>query len=51
MRLHFIAEAKEKLDLVDLPYELSGLQPVMSKNSVQYHYDILSRGYVDKFNR
>jgi Fe-Mn family superoxide dismutase len=50
MRLQFITEAKEQLDLVDLPYDIAALQPVMGRDSVKYHYDVLSRGYVEKFN-
>lgn len=50
MRLERIAEAKEKLVLIDLPYNMNQLNPVMSKNSVDFHYNVLSQGYVDKFN-
>lgn len=50
MRFERIIEAKEKLVLIDLPYAEDKLSPVLSKNNVNYHYAILSQGYVDKFN-
>lgn len=50
MRFSNIQEAKETLALVDLPYALNDLEPVMSRNTVKYHYDVLSKGYVDRFN-
>ena len=50
MKLSMIQEAKETLTLVDLPYAMDALEPVMSKASVRYHYSVLSKGYVDRFN-
>ena len=41
---------KEQLALIELPYALDALEPVMSKNTVKYHYEVLSQGYVDRFN-
>ena len=43
-------ENKEKLVLVDLPYQFKDLKPIMDADTVKYHYDVLSRGYVDRFN-
>ena len=44
-------EAKEeKLTLSKLPYNLGDLSPVLSKDNVDYHYNVLSKGYVDRYN-
>jgi Fe-Mn family superoxide dismutase len=51
MRIERIIEAKEQLVLVDLPYDINSLTPVMSKPSIDFHYNVLSQGYVDKFNK
>jgi len=51
MRLTYILESKETLILVDLPYGYADLEPVMERETVKLHYDVLSRGYVDRFNR
>ena len=41
---------EEQLELEKLPYNIDALQPVLSKQNVSYHYDVLSRGYVDRYN-
>ena len=47
-----LVEAKSKeLKLEKLPYGRSSLSPVMSKNTIDYHYGELAKGYVDKFNK
>jgi Fe-Mn family superoxide dismutase len=51
MRLQTITEDKDKLTLVDLPYNLNDLEPVMERSVVEFHYKILSKGYVDRFNK
>lgn len=51
MRIKAIVEAKETLELVDLPYAENALEPVMSADTVRLHYGVLSRGYVDRFNK
>jgi len=51
MRILAIQEAKETMTLVDLPYEYKDLEPVMGRETVKLHYDVLSRGYVDRFNK
>jgi Fe-Mn family superoxide dismutase len=51
MRFSNIMEGKETLTLVDLPYDYGDLAPVMGKETVKLHYDVLSRGYVDRFNK
>lgn len=39
-----------KLVLGRLPYDTSDLAPVLSKDNVEYHYNVLTRGYVDRYN-
>jgi Fe-Mn family superoxide dismutase len=41
---------EEKLELQSLPYKITDLAPVLSKENVDYHYNVLSRGYVDRYN-
>ena len=49
--MSMMKEAKEEqLELEKLPYNLDALQPVLSKQNVDYHYDVLSRGYVTRYN-
>lgn len=50
MRLHTLTETTDKLVLVKLPYEEKELEPVMDRDVVRYHYHVLSKGYVDRFN-
>jgi Fe-Mn family superoxide dismutase len=47
-----LVESKEKKDLVqaDLPYKRTDLDPVLSENTLDYHYGKLYKGYVDRFN-
>jgi superoxide dismutase, Fe-Mn family len=48
-----IVEAKDrpkKLVLEKLPYKISDLVPVLSKSNVEYHYGVLSNGYVTRYN-
>jgi Fe-Mn family superoxide dismutase len=42
---------REKLVLEPLPYEKTDLSPVLSKDSINYHYEKLARGYVDRYNQ
>ena len=41
---------EETLELQKLPYKTSELAPVLSKENVEYHYNILSAGYVNRYN-
>lgn len=50
MRLHTLTETQDKLTLVKLPYDEKDLEPVMDRDVVRYHYHVLSKGYVDRFN-
>jgi superoxide dismutase, Fe-Mn family len=43
-------DMNSKLELVKLPYKLDELSPVLSKENVDYHYNVLSAGYVKRFN-
>ena len=46
-----LLEDKQKLELLPLPYKKDELDPVLSKDTVDYHYSHLSRGYVDRYNK
>ena len=50
MRLQQLTEDKTKLVQERLPYSRDGLDPVMSKDTVDYHFGKLAKAYVDKFN-
>jgi Fe-Mn family superoxide dismutase len=41
---------REKLVLEPLPYGREDLEPVMSKQTIDYHYGKLAQGYVDRYN-
>jgi len=45
------AKNQTKLEQIKLPYGRNGLSPVMSANTIDYHYGKLYKGYVDKFNK
>ena len=40
----------DKLELLPLPYKHDELAPVMSEDTLVYHYDTLAQAYVDNFN-
>lgn len=40
----------EKVELEPLPYKLDALAPALSKENVDYHYNVLSAGYVNRYN-
>lgn len=42
--------SRPTLSLEKLPYARDGLEPVMSKATVDLHYGVLSKGYVDRYN-
>jgi Fe-Mn family superoxide dismutase len=46
-----LLEEKEKLERYKLTYSHSGFSPVLSKSSIDNHYDKLYKGYVDRFNK
>lgn len=41
---------KEKLVLEKLPYDRNDLNPILSKESLDQHYEILAKKYVERFN-
>lgn len=47
---HFV-ESKDDLVLEPLPYKRTDLAPVMSKETIDYHYGTLAAGYVTRFNK
>lgn len=46
-----VEEHKEKLILEKLPYDRSDLSPVLSKESIDIHYGMLAKKYVERFNK
>lgn len=48
-----LLEAKNQTELeqIKLPYSRTALAPVMSANTVDYHYGKLYKGYVDRYNK
>jgi Fe-Mn family superoxide dismutase len=48
-----LLEAKNQVDLeqIKLPFARTALAPVMSANTVDYHYGKLYKAYVDRFNK
>jgi len=40
-----------KLETTPLPYGPDDLHPVMSKETIDYHYDHLAKGYAQRYNR
>ena len=42
--------SKQRLVLEYLPYDRNGLAPILSKESIDYHYGKLAKGYVDRYN-
>ena len=38
------------LKMIDLPYPLTALEPYYSKETLDLHYNILYKGYVDSTN-
>jgi len=45
-----VTEKEQSLVLEKLPYDIGDLSPVLSKDNVDYHYNVLSKGYVDRYN-
>ena len=45
-----VTEKEQSLVLEKLPYDMGDLSPVLSKDNVDYHYNVLSKGYVDRYN-
>ncbi len=45
------AKNRKKLELNALPYARNDLEPCISKDTINYHYGELARGYVDRYNK
>lgn len=45
------SKSQQQLRLNPLPYARTDLEPVLSQESLDYHYGHLARGYVDRYNR
>lgn len=43
-------KSKDVLELNKLPYGRDELAPVLSKETIDYHYGKLAKGYVDRYN-
>ena len=39
-----------KIELEKLPFDHTDLDPVLSSEAISFHYDILARGYVNRYN-
>lgn len=50
-KFNLFVEEKQELVLEPLPYQKSGLAPVMSSKTIDYHYEHLADGYVKRFNK
>lgn len=46
-----LMEAREELVQDALPYGREDLAPVMSKETLDYHFGKLAKGYVDRYNK
>ena len=47
----YLSENKsKKLQTDPLKYEYSDLEPVLSKETLEYHYGTLAKGYAKKYN-
>ena len=40
----------DKLELIPLEFKFDHLEPVLEEDNVKYHYQVLSQGYVDRYN-
>lgn len=47
----FLSEYRtKKLETAKLPYSHTDLQPVLTKATLEYHYDSLAKGYAKRYN-
>ena len=51
MKLTILLESKKKYVQIPLPVKKTELEPVMSADTIDYHYGSLYKGYVDKANK
>ena len=54
MKLEHITESKKnresKLEVVKLPFKMKDLSPVLSEANIDYHYNVLTKAYVRRYN-
>ena len=54
MKLEHITESKQnresKLEVVKLPFKMKELSPVLSEANIDYHYNVLTKAYVRRYN-
>jgi len=46
-----LLEANEEAIQVELPIPLDGAEPVLSKENINFHYNVLHKGYIDKVKK
>lgn len=47
----FLSEGRrKKVHTAELPYSHTDLQPVLSKSTLDYHYESLAKGYAKRYN-
>ena len=49
--MNLLEGKEENLTLSPLPFEIGDLSPVLSRDNIDYHYNVLSKGYVDRYNK
>jgi Fe-Mn family superoxide dismutase len=49
--IQIVEAAHSKIVLDPLPYDRAELEPVLSKETIDYHYGKLAKGYVDRYNK
>lgn len=50
MKITQLSEKREEIQPKPLPYAHSSLQPVMSKETIDLHYGVMTKGYFEKYN-
>ena len=54
MKLEHITESNKnresKLEVVKLPFKMKDLSPVLSEANIDYHYNVLTKAYVRRYN-
>jgi len=44
------ADVPSRIEIAPLPFEKDELEPVMSKDTIEYHYDSLAKAYAKRYN-
>ena len=54
MKLEHLTESKQnresELEVVKLPFKMKELSPVLSEANIDYHYNVLTKAYVRRYN-